>query len=134
MVRELPLLLGAIGTVIGFFTLPGIVFLFAISYPLTLSSWFALAWAVSPFLGLTGALEVKKHGKLGGLLFLTAGILPWLGGFLASGIVVFSAVIFIFWMPLILAGVLAVFNWPGPYVDTEDLVDQEKIRTASPDQ
>ena len=131
MVRELPLLLGAIGTVIGFFTLPGIVFLFAISYPPTPSSWFALAWAVGPFLGLAGDIEVKKHGKLGGLLFLTAGTLPWLSGFLASGIIVFGTMIFIFWTPLIFAGVLAVLNWPGPFVDKEDFDDQE-VTTPSP--
>ena len=135
MVRELPLLLGAIGTVLGFFTLPWIFFLLAISYasatdypfsyvmPLS-SELFFLFWAVSPFLGLAGAFKVKRHGELGGLLFLTAGTLPWLSGLLSSGFVGFGAVIFFFWTPLlILAGVLAILNWPGPYVDKEDLDD-----------
>jgi hypothetical protein len=85
---------------------------------------FPLAWAISPFLGLAGAFKVKKRGKPGGVLFLTAGIVPRLGSLLSSGLAGFGAVIFIFWTPLlILAGVLAISNWPGPYVDKVALVD-----------
>ena len=128
MVRELPLLLGAIGTVLGLFTLPWILFLLTLSYasatdfPLGSSSLsdelFALLWAVSPFLGLAGAFKVKKHGILGGLLFAAAGALPWLGISFSGNFVAF------FWTPLlVLAGILAILNWPGPYVNKEGAGD-----------
>ncbi len=118
MVRELPLLLGAIGTVLGFVTLLWLFFLVALSTAfggLSLESeLFAVMWAVSPFLGLAGAFNVKKHGKLGGLLFVAGGTLPWLGISL-SGLAAF------FWTPLLVfAGILAILNWPGPYVDAEE--------------
>jgi len=119
MVRELPLLLGAIGTVLGFVTLPWLFFLLALSTAfggLSLESeLFAVTWAVSPFLGLAGAFNVKKYGKLGGLIFVAAGALPW-----ASLGISFSPVVF-FWTPLLVfAGILAILDWPGPYVDKDE--------------
>ena len=122
MVRELPLLLGSIGTVLGFVTLLWLFFLLALNTAfggLSLESdLFAVGWALSPFLGLAGALSVKKRGKLGGLFFVAAGALPW-----ASIGISFSPVVFFWTPPLILAGVFAILNWPGPYVDKEDLDD-----------
>jgi uncharacterized membrane protein len=125
MARELPLLIGAIGTVLGFFSL---IFEFLIVGVLngsmsetggSLSPWaavFLLGWAVSPFIGLAGALNVKKRGRIGGLLFIIGGLLPL--------IVSVGALVQFFWTgPLILAGVLAVLNRPGPYIDEEELDD-----------
>ena len=144
MVRELPLLFGAIGTILGFFTLPWILFLLAISYasatdypsgyvmPLS-SELFFLLWAVSPFVGLAGAFKVKKHGKLGGLLFLTADTFPWVGGLLSFGFAGLGYAISFFWTPpLILAGGLAILNWPGPYVDKEGL-DESARQNSIPE-
>ena len=123
MVRELPLLLGAIGTVLGFFTLPLLlVLLFLSGYQGSVASLFTdlflLGWAVSPFLGLAGAFNVKKHGKTGGLLFVVAGTLPWIASVLSSNV---SFVAF-FWTPLlVVAGILAILNWPGPYMEKEEI-------------
>jgi hypothetical protein len=136
MVRELPLLLGAIGTVLGFVTLPWLFFLLALGsasatdYPLGYvtplsDELFALAWAVSPFLGLVGAFKVKKHGKLGGLLFVAAGTLPW-SGISLSGYAIF------FWTPLlVLAGILSILNWPGPYLDKEEMDEMTRKNSTS---
>jgi hypothetical protein len=125
MVRELPLLLGAIGTVLGLFSLPWAFFSlstyahyfgYAPPLPIELS---ALAWGVGPFLALAGDFKVKEHGKLGGLLFLAAGAFPWLG---ISTIFGWWA---IYWTPLlVIAGVLAILNWPGPYVDNDEMADR----------
>jgi hypothetical protein len=121
MVRELPLLLGAIGTVLGFFTLPVLLMLLS-GYQGSVASLFAdpfvLGWAVSPFLGLAGAFNVKKHGKTGGLLLVVAGTLPWIASVLSSNV---SFVAF-FWTPmLVVAGILAILNWPGPYIEKEEV-------------
>jgi hypothetical protein len=124
MARELPLLIGSVGTVLGFFSLLGDA-VFAVYYfnpPMSetgpnISLWgvmFFLAWTVSPFVGLAGAFTVKKRGKLGGLLFLIAGALPLLAGI--------GNIVFFFWTPpLIFAGIIAMLNWPGPWVDKEEM-------------
>ena len=123
MTRELPLLIGAVGTVLGFFSLLWEFSLVAFSsgsasepgYAISLEAEiFLLTWAVSPIIGLAGAFNVKKRGKLGGLLFVLAGALPLI---VSSG-----ALELFFWTPLlILAGILAILNWPGPYLDKEGI-------------
>jgi hypothetical protein len=133
MTRELPLLIGAVGTVLGFFSLLWAFFLIALSsvaasepvYAISLEAEiFFLAWAVSPFIGLVGAFNVKKRGKLGGLLFVLAGSLPLIVG---SG-----ALELFFWTPLlILAGILAILNWPGPYIDREEIAGVTEESSSS---
>jgi len=122
MVRELPLLLGGIGMVLGCFTLPYGFFSLSLSgyytgyAPSVSDELSALAWTVAPFLGLAGAFRVKKNGKLGGILFIAAGVLPWFGFHLLLGLAAF------FWTPFFfVAGVLAILNWPGPYVEKEEV-------------
>jgi len=72
MTRELPLLIGAVGTVLGFFSLLWAFFLVAFSsgsasqpgYAISLEAEiFLLTWAVSPFIGLARAFNVKKPGN-----------------------------------------------------------------------
>jgi hypothetical protein len=138
MSRELPLLLGTIGTVLGFFTLPWLLVLFLGSgygadcqgcRSALLTDLFVIAWAVSPFLGLAGAFNVKKHGKLGGLLFVASGTLPWIGAIISSNV---SLVAF-FWTPLLLfAGILAISDRPGTYVD-EEMDDEFAEESSSSD-
>jgi hypothetical protein len=128
MTRELPLLIGAIGTVLGFVSLLWEFFLVAIfsgsmSEPgnvISLSAYvFLLSWAISPFIGLAGAFNVKKRGGLGGVLFAIAGALPLI---VSWGTLSLWALELFFWTPLlVVAGVLAILNLPGPYVDKEEL-------------
>jgi hypothetical protein len=126
MTRELPLLIGAVGTVFGFFSLLGVFFVLVLSsrpgeivgadFPLWVEVSILL-WAASPFIALVGSLKVQKRGRLGGVLFVVAGALPLIvsmGAFLLLQL----------WTPLlILAGILAILDWPGPYVDKEKMDD-----------
>jgi hypothetical protein len=124
MVRDLPLLLGAMGTVLGLLTLLALPSIFIGLYsgggPLSLEGEIVIVtWAVSPFLGLAGAASVRKYRKLGGLLFVIAGALPsaWLGLGAAFPI---SAPLYL-WIPLlIVAGLLAISQGPGPNVKKEN--------------
>ncbi len=144
MTRELPLLIGSIGTVLGVFSLIGDFFLasYYFSPPMSESGplispggvVFFLSWTVSPFIGLAGAFNVKKRGKLGGLLFVVAGALPLMASigttdwFLGTPLVDLTVILkwigFFFWTPpLIFAGGIAMVNWPGPYVDRDEIED-----------
>lgn len=79
-------------------------------------------WLISPCFGLAAAFTVKAHGKLGGILFLTAGLLPWFYGILVwPNADPLFLLLWFFWTPLVvLAGILALLDWPGPYVDPEE--------------
>jgi len=135
MTRELPLLIGTVGTVFGFFSLLGVFFVFALlSRPgeiarTDLPLWLELSvlvWAASPFIGLAGALRVQKRGRLGGVLFVVAGALPLIvsmGAFLLLQL----------WTPLlIVAGILAILDLPGPYVDKEEMDGLAGENSAQP--
>ncbi|HZY94245.1 MAG TPA: DUF4064 domain-containing protein [Candidatus Bathyarchaeia archaeon] len=143
MSRELPLLLGSIGAVLGVLAFfPGIfsavVFLAQngptgsnFGTPSVVSSiGFVLIWVGSPCFGLAGAFTVKKRGKTGGILFLTAGLLPWIYGLLVWPDPLFLLLWF-FWTPLVLlAGILALLDWPGPYVDPEEKAEMKDANVS----
>jgi hypothetical protein len=69
----------------------------------------------------------RSTEKLGGLLFVAAGILPWIGAIISSNV---SLVAF-FWTPLLVfAGILAISDRPGTYVDEE--MDDNSLKKVLP--
>lgn len=137
MARELTLLIGSVGTLLGsflvfFYTLEWLAYLcesgdHCIGIDANLAT-FGVIEIVGLFVGVAGVFTVKKHRILSGLFFVSAGIVPWVYtvGSLSPGLswdnLIRSSLLFPWNLLFVSAGILSLLNLPRPYVEKDEFL------------